>query len=59
MLPSNLNLNIEKIAGCNNRILINNAEMKIGSNRNVNKAGVFHQKSIQSRSLLKCIQSGA
>ena len=59
MRPSNLNLNIEKIAGCNNRILINNADMKIGSNRNVNKAGVFHQKSIQSQSLLKCIHSKA
>ena len=30
--PSNLNLNIGKTAGCNNKILINNRDMKVGSN---------------------------
>ena len=30
--PSNLNLNIGKTAGCNNKTLINNRDMKVGSN---------------------------
>ena len=37
MLPSNLNLNIEKTKGCNNKILVSNTDMKIGSNRDINK----------------------
>ena len=43
MLPSNLNLNIGKAAGYNNKFLRSNIDKKIDLNRNVNK--VFHQKS--------------
>ena len=37
MLPSNLNLNIGKTKGYNNKILVSNTDMKIGSNRDINK----------------------
>ena len=37
MLPSNLNLNIGKKKGYNNKILVSNTDMKIGSNRDINK----------------------
>ena len=37
MLPSDLNLGIRKTKGYNNRILVSNTEMKIGSNRYLNK----------------------
>ena len=37
MLPSNLNLSIEKTKRCNNKILVSNTGMKIGSNRDINK----------------------
>ena len=37
MLPSNLNLNIGKAKGCNNETLMSNIDMKIGSNRDINK----------------------
>ena len=37
MLPSNLNLNIGKMKGNNNEILVNNTGMKTGSNRDTNK----------------------
>ena len=37
MLPSDLNLNIGKTKGCNNKILVSNTDMKIGSNRDINK----------------------
>ena len=37
MLPSDLNLNIEKTKGYNNKILVSNKDMKIGSNRDINK----------------------
>ena len=37
MFPSNLNLNIGKTKGCNNKILVSNTGMKIGSNRDINK----------------------
>ena len=37
MLPSNLNLNIGKAKGCNKKILVSNKDMKIGSNRDINK----------------------
>ena len=36
MLPSNLNLHIGK-KGYNNKILVNNTDMKIGSNRDINR----------------------
>ena len=36
MLPSNLNLNIGKTEGYNNKILVSNTDMKIGSNRDIN-----------------------
>ena len=37
MLPSNLNLNIGKTKGYNNKILVSNTVMKIGSNRDISK----------------------
>ena len=37
MLPSNLKLNIEKTVGYNNKILVSNTDMKIGSNKDINK----------------------
>ena len=37
MLPSNLNLSIEKTKRCNNKILVSNTGMKIGSNRDINR----------------------
>ena len=37
MLPRNLNLNIGKTKGCNNKVLMSNTEMKIGSNKDINK----------------------
>ena len=37
MLPSNLNLNIGKTKEYNNKILVSNVDMKIGSNRDINK----------------------
>ena len=37
MLPSNLNLNIGKKKGYNNKILLSNTRMKIGSNKDINR----------------------
>ena len=37
VLPSNLNLNIEKTKRYNNKILVNNTDLKTGSNRDINK----------------------
>ena len=37
MLPSNSNLNIGKQKEYNNKILVSNAKMKIGSNRDINR----------------------
>ena len=37
ILPSNLNLSIGKKKGYNNKILVSNTGMKIGSNRDINK----------------------
>ena len=37
MLPSNLNLNIGKTKGYNNKILVSNTGIKTGSNRDINK----------------------
>ena len=37
MHPSNLNLNIGKKKRYNNKILVSNTDMKIGSNRDINK----------------------
>ena len=37
MLPRNLNLNIGKKKGYNNKILVSNTDMKIGLNRDINK----------------------
>ena len=37
MLPRNLNLSIEKTKGYNNKITVSNTDMKIGSNRDINK----------------------
>ena len=37
MLPSNLNLSIGKTKGYNNKILVSNTDMKIGSKRDINR----------------------
>ena len=37
MPPSNLNLKIGKTKGYNNKILVSNTDMKIGSNKDINK----------------------
>ena len=37
MLPSNLNLSIGKTKGYNKKILVSNTDMKIGSDRDINK----------------------
>ena len=37
MLPNNLNLSIGKTKGYNNKILVSNTDMKIGSNRDINR----------------------
>ena len=37
MLPSDLSLSIRKTKGYNNKILVSNTDMKIGSNRDINK----------------------
>ena len=41
MLPSNLNLNIRKTVGYNNKTLISNTDIEIGSNNDVKK---YHKK---------------
>ena len=45
ILPSNLNLSIGKTGGCNNKIVINCTEVKIGSNKNLNKDEAYRHKS--------------
>ena len=45
MLPSNLNLSIGTTAGYSITILINITDLKIGSNRNINKNNVYHHTS--------------
>ena len=37
MLPSDLNLSTGKTKGYNNKIFVSNADMKIGSNKDINK----------------------
>ena len=37
MLPSNLNLNIGRTKGYSNKVLVSNTDMKIGSNRGINR----------------------
>ena len=37
MLPSDLNLSMGKTKGCNNKILVSSTDMKIGSNKDINK----------------------
>ena len=37
MLPSNLNLKIGKKKGYNNKVLVSNTDIKIGSNKDINK----------------------
>ena len=49
MLPSNINLNVRKTAGYNNKILISNRNMKNRLNGNTSKAEVYHQKCFLSR----------
>ena len=61
MLSSNLNLNIRKTAGYNNKILMRNIDLKIGSDGNINNAEVYHKKSpslkvqLEAMLPLKCI----
>ena len=45
MLPSNLNLNIRKTVGYDNKILVSNTDMKISLNKDINKAVVYYKKS--------------
>ena len=40
MLPSNLNLNIGRTKAYNNKILVSNTGMKIGSNRDINRDNI-------------------
>ena len=44
ILPSNSNLNIGKMVGCNNKTLISNTNMKIGPNINKKEAVIYHKK---------------
>ena len=37
MLPSNLNLNIGRTKGYNNKVLVSKTDMKIGSNKDINR----------------------
>ena len=54
MLPSNLNLIIRKSVGHNNKILISNINMKIGSNRTWTKLNftIKNPANIDDRSSL-------
>ena len=45
MLPVNFNLSIRKIVGYNNKILISNTHMEIGSEKNIKRAEDYHPKS--------------
>ena len=49
MLPSNLNLNIGKKKGYNNKILVSNTGLKIGSSKDINKD---HKKLSPDASIL-------
>ena len=49
ILPSNLSITIRKTAGGNNKILISSIDMKISSNRNINKDEVY-QKNLNCMS---------
>ena len=55
ILPSNLNLNIGKKKGCNNKFLVSNTDMKIGSNRDINKG---HRKLLpdESKTVILTVQ---
>ena len=48
MHTSNLNLKIGKTATYNNKISIKNIDMKIGLDRNITKAEVYHEKFTHS-----------
>ena len=54
MLPSNLNFNIGKTLGYDNKILISNANMKMGSGKEINKTEIYHQKSPEIPNCNKC-----
>ena len=51
MLPSDLDLNIGTTKGYNNKILVSNTDMRIGSNKEINKdhkkLPVTHQMHLQ------------
>ena len=55
ILPSNLNLNIGKKKGYNNKFLVSNTDMKIGSNRNISKG---HKKLLpdESKTVILTVQ---
>ena len=46
MLPSNLNLPIRKKEGYNNKILVSNTGMRIGSNKDINS---HHKKFLVAK----------
>ena len=53
MLPSNLNLSMGKTKGYNNKNLVSNADMKIGSNRDTNKD---HKKLPATHQTMICLK---
>ena len=53
MLPSNLNLSMGKTKGYNNKNLVSNADMKIGSNRDTNKD---HKKFPVTHQTMICLK---
>ena len=53
MLPSNLNLSMGKTKGYNNKNLVSNADMKIGSNRDTNKD---HKKLPVTHQTMICLK---
>ena len=56
MLPSNLNLNIGKTKGYNNKILVSNTDMKIGSNRDINKDHKKLPPDVPKKTVIPAVQ---
>ena len=59
MLSGNSNLDIGKTAGYNNKVLISNLNMKIGSSRKYYQTRIYHQKSSQSQSAVTQLEAYA
>ena len=55
ILPSNLSLNIGKKKGYNNKFLVSNTDIKVGSNRDINKG---HRKLLpdESKTVILTVQ---